>query len=117
MKKCLVCCGLAAALITLPASAQSKQWSLRECCDYAVAHNVGIKQQENQCRQREIELSTSRNSRLPDLSASVGQNFSFGRGLTSANTYTNTNTSSTSLQLGASMPLFTGFQILGEGEE
>ena len=111
MKKCLACCGLAAALITLPASAQSKQWSLRECCDYAVAHNVGIKQQENQCRQREIELSTSRNSRLPDLSASVGQNFSFGRGLTSANTYTNTNTSSTSLQLGASMPLFTGFQI------
>ena len=111
MKKTLVCCGLAAALITLPASAQSKQWSLRECCDYAVAHNVGIKQQENQCRQREIELSTSRNSRLPDLSASVGQNFSFGRGLTAENTYTNTNTSSTSLQLGASMPLFTGFQI------
>ena len=114
MKHRYVCCGLAATLITLitlPASAQSKQWSLRECCDYAVAHNVGIKQQENQCRQREIELSTSRNSRLPDLSGSVSQNFSFGRGLTAENTYTNTNTSSTSLQLGASMPLFTGFQI------
>ena len=114
MKKCLACCGFVAVLavlITLPASAQPKQWSLRECCDYAVAHNIGIKQQENQCRQREIELSTSRSSRLPDLSASVGQNFSFGRGLTAENTYANTNTSSTSLQLGASMPLFTGFQI------
>ncbi len=92
------------------ASAQ-KAWSLRECCDYAIEHSIPIKQQENQRRQQEVQLSTSRNSRLPDLSASLNQNFSFGRGLTADNTYSNTNTSSTSLQLGASMPLFTGFQI------
>ena len=92
------------------ASAQ-KAWNLRECCDYAIEHSIPIKQQENQRRQQEVQLSTSRNSRLPDLSASLNQNFSFGRGLTADNTYSNTNTSSTSLQLGASMPLFTGFQI------
>ena len=93
-----------------PAGAQ-KQWSLRECCDYAVGHNISIKQKENQCRQQELQLSTARNSRLPDLSASLGQNFSFGRGLTAENTYSNTNTSNTSFQLGTSIPLFTGFQI------
>lgn len=91
--------------------AQEKTWSLRECCDYAVAHNISIKQQENQRRQRELQLSTAKNSRLPDLSGSVGQNFSFGRGLTAENTYLNRNTTSTSLQLGTSMPLFTGFRI------
>ena len=95
----------------LPLKAQTRQWSLVECCDYAVAHNISIKQQQNQCRQQELELSTAKNSRLPDLNASVGQNFSFGRGLTSENTYSNTNTSSTSFQLGTSVPLFTGFQI------
>ena len=95
----------------LPLEAQPRQWSLRECCDYAVAHNISIKQQENQCRQQELQLSTAKNSRLPDLNASVGQNFSFGRGLTYENTYTNTNTSSTSFQLGTSVPVFTGFQI------
>lgn len=95
----------------LPLNAQTRQWSLVECCDYAVAHNISIKQQQNQCRQQELELSTAKNSRLPDLNASVGQNFSFGRGLTSENTYSNTNTSSTSFQLGMSVPLFTGFQI------
>ena len=95
----------------LPLSAQQRQWSLRECCDYAVANNISIKQQENQRRQEEIQLSTSKNSRLPDLSGSVGQNFSFGRGLTADNTYSNTNTSSTSFSLGTSVPLFTGFQI------
>ena len=99
------------AALTLPVSAQPKQWSLRECCDYAVANNISIKQQENQCRQQEIQLSTAKNSRLPDLSGSVGQNFSFGRGLTADNTYSNTNTSSTSFSLGTSVPIFTGFQI------
>ena len=88
-----------------------KAWSLRECCDYAIEHNISIKQQENQCRQQEIQLSTAKNSRLPDVNGSVGQNFSFGRGLTMDNTYTNTNTSSTSFQLGANLPLFTGFEI------
>jgi outer membrane protein len=76
-----------------------------------VSHNISIRQQENQCRQQEIQLSNARNSRLPDLSGSVSQNFSFGRGLTADNTYSNTNTSSTSFSLGTSVPLFTGFQI------
>ena len=105
--KCLL---LGLTMATGTAGAQ-KQWSLRECCDYAVEHNISIKQQQNTCRQRELDLSTAKNSRLPDLSGSLGQNFSFGRGLTADNTYSNTNTSNTSLQLGTSMPIFTGFQI------
>ena len=104
----LVLCATTLSQLTM---AQQKQWSLRECCDYAVEHNITIKQQENQCRQQEIQLSNAKNQRLPDLSGSAGQNFSFGRGLTAENTYTNTNTSSTSFSLGTSVPLFTGFQI------
>ena len=99
------------ALVRLGLLAQNKLWSLRECCDYAVEHNISIKQQQNQCRQQEIQLSTAKNSRLPDLSGSVGQNFSFGRGLTAENTYSNTNTSSTSFNLSTSVPIFTGFKI------
>lgn len=88
-----------------------KAWTLSECCHHAVANNIGIRQQENQIRQGEIQLSNARNQRLPDLNASAGQNFSFGRGLTAQNTYTNTNTSSTSFSVGTSVPLFTGFRI------
>ena len=98
-------------LVRLDLLAQEKQWSLRECCDYAIEHSISIKQQQNQRRQQELKLSTAKNSRLPDLSASMGQNFSFGRGLTSDNIYSNTNTSNTSLGLNTSVPLFTGFQI------
>ena len=110
MKKCLICCGFAAALITLPASAQ-QAWTLRQCADYAIEHNISIKQKGNQRKQRDIQLSTAKNSRLPDLSASASESFSFGRGLTLDNTYTNRSTTSTSFSLGTTVPLFTGFKI------
>lgn len=110
MKKFLILV-LLVVLARLDILAQPRQWTLRECCDYAVSHNISVKQQENQLRQRELQLETAKASRLPDLSAGASQNFSFGRGLTAQNTYTNTNTSSTSFSVGTSVPLFTGFQI------
>ena len=61
--------------------------------------------------QRELDVNTAKNSRLPDLSASASESFSFGRGLTAQNTYSNTNTSSTSFNLSSSVPLFTGYRI------
>lgn len=97
------------ALLSL--HAQIRQWTLSQCIDHAISHNISIKQKANQCKQREYQLSTARNSRLPDLSASASESFSFGRGLTLDNTYTNRSTNSTSLSLGTTVPLFTGFQI------
>ena len=94
-----------------PGCGDGGEWTLRRCIDYAVEHNIGVKQSENRRRQQDIQLSTDRNSRLPGVDASVGQNFSFGRGLTEDNTYTNTNTASTSFSIGASVPLFTGMRI------
>ena len=93
-----------------PCGAQTP-WTLEKCIDYAVEHNIAVRQIENQIEQRQLQLQTSKAQRLPDLNASAGQNFSFGRGLTAENTYTNTNTSSTSFSIGTSVPLFTGFQI------
>jgi len=107
----IIVLGLLAVMFAMPIHAQTQPWSLEQCCNYAVEHNITIKQQENQCRQQEIQLSNAKNQRLPDLSGGASQNFSFGRGLTAENTYTNTNTSSTSFSLGTSVPLFTGFQI------
>lgn len=98
-------------LVRLDLLAQNHAWDLRECCTYAVEHNISIKQRVNTREQREIQLSTARNSRLPDLNGSASESFSFGRGLTLDNTYTNRSTSSTSFSLGTTVPLFTGFQI------
>lgn len=97
------------------AGAQTEQaaqgWSLRQCISYALEHNITVKQQDVTKQQRETDLNTAKNSRLPDLNGSASQNWSFGRGLTSENTYSDTNTSSTSFSLGTSVPLFSGLKI------
>ena len=109
MKKCFFLVVLV-VLVSLDTYAQ-QAWTLRQCADYAIEHNISIKQKGNQRKQRDIQLSTAKNSRLPDLSASASESFSFGRGLTLDNTYTNRSTNSTSFSLGTTVPLFTGFKI------
>ena len=110
MKKIIVILVLLVSLVQLDGLAQAP-WTLRQCCEYALEHNIAIRQQANQRDQQALQLESAKASRLPDLSASAGENFSFGRGLTADNTYTNTNTSSTSFSVGTSVPIFTGFQI------
>ena len=92
----------------------AREWSLQECVSHALAHNLSIRQQEDNVRMQQIQLSTARNSRLPNLSGSVGESFSFGRALTSDNTYANRNTQNTNLSLGTSVPLITGGQLVHE---
>lgn len=110
MKRLVFSIGLIAAAISV--SAETRQWSLRQCIDYAIDHNIQIKQQQNTTRQQQIQLDDNRGNHLPSVDASVGQNFSFGRGLTAQNTYENTNTSNTSFQLNASVPIFSGNRIV-----
>lgn len=102
------------ACLPLAASAQQQQstWSLSKCIDYALEHNISIRQQANSVAQQQVQLSDSKANHLPTVDASAGQNFSFGRGLTAQNTYENTNTSNTSFSLSASVPLFAGNKIV-----
>ena len=86
-------------------------WSLDDCIRYAHEHNIQIQQQALQVEQRSVELNTSRHSRLPDLGANLGTNFSFGRSLISNNTYADNNQVSGSLGVSASLPVFMGGRI------
>jgi outer membrane protein len=113
MKKVIICSCLIAAFAQ-PLLAQEKQWSLRECYDYAISHNISIHQKTNSSRQMGIDLSTARNSRLPNANLSASETFSFGRAQTIDGTYSNRNTNNTSLALSTNVPLFTGFQITNQ---
>ena len=98
-------------VLQLSGAAQERQWTLKECVDYALEHNISIRQSELNVQQKEIDLNSAQSRRLPGLSASSSESISFGRGLTADNTYTNSNTSSTSFSLGMDVPVFQGFQI------
>ena len=86
-------------------------WDLKQCIDYAIEHNLTVKQQEATRDQNEIELNTAKWSRLPNLNGSASHSFNFGRSLQANNTYQSINTQSTGLSLSTSIPLFTGLQI------
>ena len=110
MKNKIIMAGLLLVVGSLAAQAQ-QVWTLQQCISHAISHNITVQRQQDNVRQQEIALNTARNSRLPNLAASAGENFSFGRGLTADNTYANRNTQSTSFGLGTSIPLLTGGQI------
>ena len=100
-----------AMLVALPQALGAQEaWDLRKCIDLALENNLTVKSGEVSVQQSEVDLNTAKNSRLPDLAASAGQNFSFGRGLSESNTYINTNTASTSFSLGSSVNVFNGFR-------
>lgn len=112
MKRILI---ISSFILSCPAiTFAQKQWTLTECIDYAIEHSINIQRQQDAVKQQELTLSTAKNSRLPDLSASAGENFGFGRALTSSNTYENNSTTSTSFSLGTSVPLITGGRIPAE---
>lgn len=101
----------AAALIAIGSmQAQNKKWSLEECIDYAVRHNLEVRQGQNQVEKLKVERSTLKNSFLPDLNAGTSQKFDFGRSLNRSNTYEDNNTQSSSFSVNTEVPLFTGFR-------
>ena len=111
MKKTIAICIAAAFSLCAPAQ---RVMTLAQCIDYAVSHNVNVKRYANNVEQQKVQLSTARNSRLPDLTAGASQSFNFGRGLNSENAYVNRNTQSIGFNLQTSVPLLTGGRIPNE---
>ena len=86
----------------------SRAWNLQQCLDWALEHNLSVKQQEATVEGREIDKNTADWAWLPGVSASASENWSFGRGLGGDNTYESGNSASTGFSLGANMTLFDG---------
>ena len=103
--------GIVLLLLLISTPSFAKQWTLPECINYAIEHNISLKQRENTRRQNEVSLNTAKNSRLPDLNAGVSESLGFGRSLGMDNTYSKNNTSNTSFQISTSVPLLTGNRI------
>ncbi len=103
---CLVCSTI---------GSQTK-WTLRECIDYAIENNIEIQQEVLRVESAEIDLSTSKNSRLPNLNASIGQRFDFGRSTLENNITESVSSSRSSFSISSSTPLFTGFRIPNENK-
>lgn len=112
----------AIALLTcLSAGLQAQEtWSLRRCIDYAIEHNIDIRQAANTAEQSAVEVNTAKWARLPNLNGSANQSWNWGRTQTAvpdettgdySTVYVNTASNGTNMQLSTSIPLFTGLEL------
>ena len=102
---------IALAVLTAPTDSLpdfSHPWTLQECVDWAMDHNLTVAGSELTVEGRKIDNQTAQMSWLPSVGGSASQNWSFGRGLGGNNTYEKGNSSSTSFSLNSSMTLFDG---------
>ncbi len=67
---CIIC--------TLNASAQ-KKWSLQDCVDYALDHNISVKQSDVQAKIAGINYKQSKLSQIPTANFSNNDGFRFGK--------------------------------------
>lgn len=113
MKQVISSIALASFLFCLPAGAQKapKQWSLEECIRYAIENNIDLKQKELERQNQEVTLHTSKYSWLPNLNASINENFGFGRSESKDGLIVDRNSANTSASIQLSMPIFDGFKI------
>ena len=87
-------------------------WTLRQCIDYAIEHNIDIRQTANEAEQNKISVNTAKWARLPNLNGGISQGWSWGRTASPKdNSYSDTNSSSTGVNLSTNVPLFTGLQL------
>lgn len=91
--------------------ASPKVLTLDQCIDSALTYNRNIRQQELSRSSREIAYQQARADLLPNLNASAGQSFMFGRSLIADNTYRDVNSSQSSFGIGTNITLFDGLRM------
>ena len=108
MKKRIILSVLLAAVFTMSAQ---QPWTLQQCIDYAMEHNVGILQSRLQQQNADYQYKMSQNAWLPSVNASASEGLGFGQSPSYTGVYVSDNSSSASVGLSVSVPLFQGLNL------
>lgn len=77
-------------MLLAAATANAAQgWTLDQCIEYAIENNIQVRQSDLNAQNNDVELNKAVSNRLPGVSASASQGWSFGRSITADNTYAN----------------------------
>lgn len=98
---------------------QLRNYTLRQCIDYAIEHNISVRQSANAVEQSAVEISTAKWARLPNLNGGANQSWKWGRNSVTEKdkdgneyqVYKNIYNYGTSFSLSTDVPLFTGFEL------
>ncbi|MCC8153721.1 MAG: TolC family protein [Tannerellaceae bacterium] len=93
---------------------QEKIWTLNECMLYAVENSPKVKQKSYEADSYEASYTTALGAFLPSISANVEGAYNFGRSLKDDNTYADISSFANYYTLNASLPVFTGGQLINQ---
>ena len=98
-------------LICIKGFSQSKKWTLNQCIQYAMEHNIDIKKAEITTKESEEDRKSAVGNFLPNLNASAGQRYSFGKSsLRPDNTRVSGNSRDNNYNIRTEVTLFNGFK-------
>ena len=75
MKKILI--GAMTLMLTASVTAQAKTWTLQECIEYAMQHNITLQRAKLQQQSAKEDVSQSKAALLPSLNASTSHNLGY----------------------------------------
>ena len=113
IKTNLLITGLLLLVSGFTGQAQSKAWKLEDCINYALGKNIQVQKAILSVNQSQLTSDQAKNNRLPNLGASVNQNFNWSKGFdsTTGQTVNGRGTNSTSYSLNSNVLLFNGGKL------
>lgn len=91
---------------------KSSGWSIQKCIDYAIEHNIDIKQNSLTIKTNEYNVQQSKLARYPSVNASATQGLNFGRSINpTTNEFINTRALTNNFSLDASVTLYNGGKL------
>jgi len=108
LKRSIVFCCLFSVFLW----ADGQSFTLQQCIDYALAHNLTIKQSALNAELSNIGVNQSTMNLFPNLNGFASDNYFYGRSIDpNTNTYTTNQVRSNSFSLNSTVSLFEGFQL------
>ena len=112
-----ICYMIKSTLITLvfiiPLIGRSQDyWDLRKCVDYALSHNISVRQADVQARLQFLQTKQSKANRIPSLAFASNAGYQFGRSVNpSTYEFTNNTIFQQTYNLQSSITLFNWFSV------
>ncbi|MFP4064017.1 MAG: TolC family protein [Bacteroidales bacterium] len=105
---------LLSLIILLPFSLHGQSiWSLERCIDYALEHNLDIREQHLETGRADQDVTEAYANLAPSLNAGSRAGFNFGRSIDEVtNEFSTERVASQNFHVSSSMTLFAGFQTI-----
>ena len=89
-------------------------WSLDDCINYAMEHNLTIQSSKLKNEEQAVSLKMAKNEKIPAITGSLSPNMYFGRGPSRTGVYTDNNQASVNMGISVNMTLFSGGRLRRE---